>query len=221
MGRPSRFPGTRCERCGLLVAVLAAKVAPLGAAVDVAVLDVGNGGLGRARAEVEAQQRLGSDEAAPVDEVVGAELISFEGVPGTFEDGGPFVLGADAVEPIVAGDEIAAGVAHHRHCKLLDLRGYILAEATLVGEGRAGFVNTGVHGAAEVFQEGAEEPAVEIGTIAGLIDDGPRGPAAGLGVADASEPGGRGDCRAGRAELGQKLSSGGGLGHGGNLESRQ
>ena len=34
---------------------------------------------------------------------------------------GPLCLRADAVEPVVAGDEIAAGIAHDRHAELLDL----------------------------------------------------------------------------------------------------
>ena len=60
------------------VSVRAAQIAPACAACDVAVLDVGHGHLDGARAKVHPKQRLGADHGAPVDELVGPELIRLE-----------------------------------------------------------------------------------------------------------------------------------------------
>src|SRR5206468_7090557 len=147
---------------GSLVAVRAPQVAPLRALVDVAVLDVGDGVLRAAGAEVEAQERLGADEPAPSDELVGAELVRLERVPGPIQDGGTLVLGTDAVEPVVAGDEVAARIPHDRHAELADLLRDVLAEAVRVRERRARLVDAGVDRSAQVLEEGAEKAAVQL-----------------------------------------------------------
>ena len=75
-----------------------AKVAPLRAAVDIAILNIGDLLSDRARAEIAAQQRLGANQLRPLHELVGLERI-----PRTLQDRRPVILRADAVEPVVAG----------------------------------------------------------------------------------------------------------------------
>src|SRR5207237_1524816 len=97
------------------VAVLLAQVRPLRAHGRVAVLDVIGGVLNRARAEIHPQHRLDAQLAAEIDELVGAELIGFDGAPGQLASPRAFVPRADAVAPVVAADEIPARVTHDRH----------------------------------------------------------------------------------------------------------
>ena len=141
------------DAVGLLVAVLPAQVAPARALVDVAVLDVVDRHLRRAGAEVEPQQRLGADEPAPLDELVGAELVRLDRVPRPLEHGGALVLGPHAVEPVVAGDEVPAWIAHDGDAEPLHFRHHVPPESIAVGELRARLVDSGVDGASEVLQE--------------------------------------------------------------------
>ena len=159
----------------LLVAVRAAQVAPLRAAIEVAVLDVGDRHLRRAGAEVHAEQRLGPDRAAPVDELVGAELIRLQRIPRPLEHRRPLRLRTDAVEPVVAGDEVAAGIADDRNAQLLHLARDVRAESLGVGQTRAGLVDARVDGAAEVLQERAQHPPVEVGAAGHPADERARG----------------------------------------------
>ena len=108
--------------------------APLRAAIDVAVLGIGDRHLRGAGAEVHPQQRLGPDRATPVDEIVGAELIRLDRVPRPFEHRRPLRLRANAVEPVVAGHEVAARVASDRNAKLLHLADDVAAESLRISE---------------------------------------------------------------------------------------
>ena len=67
-----------------------------------------------ARAEIDRQHRLDVREPAPVDELVGAERIRLERQPGELHAARALLDRADAVLPIVAGDEVPAGIAHDR-----------------------------------------------------------------------------------------------------------
>ncbi len=97
-----------------IVPVRASELAPPRAAREVAVLDVGDGHLDRAGAEVQPEQRLGAHHAAPLEELVGAELVRLERIPGTIEHHRTLRLRADPVEPVVARDEIAPRIANDR-----------------------------------------------------------------------------------------------------------
>ena len=83
---------------------------------------------------------------------------------------GPLRLRADAVEPVVAGDEVAARIADDRHAEFLDLAHDVRAEALRVGQRRAGLVDAGVDRAAEMLEERAEQTPIEIGAIARATD---------------------------------------------------
>ncbi len=68
---------------------------------------------------------------------------------------------ADAVFPLVGGDEVAAGVTYHGDVELANEGEHVPAEALGVGFGVAGLVDAGVNGAAEVFDEAAVETGVD------------------------------------------------------------
>ena len=88
--------------------------------------------------------------------------LAVGGVPGEIEAGRPLVLGADAVFPVVGRDEVAAGIADHRDIEVLHQLGDVAAHAVLVGGGMIGLVDTGVDGAAEVLEERAVNPAIDL-----------------------------------------------------------
>src|SRR5581483_10011794 len=66
------------------------------------------------------------------DELVGAEAIGLGRFPGEVEAARPLFDRADAVLPIVARDEIAAGIAHDGEPELAQVRQLVLAERALV-----------------------------------------------------------------------------------------
>ena len=117
----------------LLPAVRAAQVGQRGAARMVAVLDQVARGVRPARAEVDREHRLDAGRPAPVDELVGAERVGLGRQPGEVEPPRPALARADAVLPVVARDEVAAGVAHDRRRQLAHQRQHVAAEAALVG----------------------------------------------------------------------------------------
>ena len=73
--------------------------------------------------------------------------------------------GPDAVLPAVAGDEVAAGVAHDGHAQLARQLEDVAAEAVLVGRRVAGLVDARVDAPAHVLDERAEEAAVDLGDL--------------------------------------------------------
>ena len=66
----------------------------------------------------------------------------------------------DAVLPPVAGDEVAARVPHGRHTELADQRCHVAAEPVAVRLRMTGLVDAGVHAAAHVLDERAEDAPV-------------------------------------------------------------
>ena len=98
------------------------------------VLDVGDGHLRGARAEVHAEQGLGPDRAAPVDEVIGPELIRLERVPGPLEHRRPLRFRTDAIEPVVSGHEVATRIPGDRNGKLLHLAHHVGPKSLRIGQ---------------------------------------------------------------------------------------
>ena len=144
----------------LFPSVLAAQVRQGRAGRMVAVFDHVAGGVGAARAEIDRQHGLGVGGAAPVDEFVGAELVGLGRHPGEVEPARALGDRTDAVLPIVAGDEVAAGIAHDRGRQLAHQRQHVLAEALGIGRGMAGFEDAAIDAAAEMLDEGAEQARV-------------------------------------------------------------
>jgi hypothetical protein len=116
------------------------------------------------------------------------------------------------VQPVVAGNEVAARIAHDRHVHLADLLDHVLAEAVGVGKLRLRIVDAFVDRAAQMLKKGAEQAAIHLGAHTGLLDDHARW-SAGLREAETVEPGGAGRQRAGGSKLLQEITTVG-LGHG-------
>ena len=146
-------------------------------------LDVGDGHLDRARAEVQPEQRLGAHHAAPLEELVRAELVRLERIPGSIERHRPLRFRADPVEPVVAGDEIAPRIANDGHAEVFDFPRDVGAESLRIGEARPGLVHAGVDGAAQVFEERTEHTAIEVAPARRSAKKHPRGAGTCLRVA--------------------------------------
>src|SRR5699024_10599015 len=123
--------------------------------------------LDAAGAEVDGVHRLDLGLAGPGHELVQAHGVRLRGVPGEAVARGAVLDRADAVLPAVAGDEVAAGVAHGADAELAGEGEDVAAEAILVGRGVIRLVDAGVDAAAEVLDEGAEGAAAHGGDAEG------------------------------------------------------
>src|SRR5258708_23534250 len=180
--------------------MLTAQVAPARSARNVAVLDQIRGLFSSAGAEVQAHERLGADGFTPGKKFVGAELIRIGRVPGAVENSRAISLGADAIKPVVARDEISTGIANNGDAEMADFVHDVFAEAVRIGELGAGIGNPFVDGAAEMFEKRTEQIAVNGGDGASRIDvdaDGFAGCAGGERTAE-EETCGAGYSRSGR-----------------------
>ena len=111
----------------------------------------------RAGAHVDAQHGRGVDLAAELDELVGAKLVGFDRLPGQFAAARALLFGADAVEPVVAAEEVAAGVADDRVRLVAQGVEHVVAEALLIGQRRLGIIDALVDAAAHVLDKPAKE----------------------------------------------------------------
>ncbi len=142
---------------GIRGTVARALVGKCGAVRMVRVFEQLQRGRGVAEAEVGGEHRLDARRAAPGGELVGAELVRLDRLPGQVEPTRTPIAGADAVSPVVAGDEVAAGVAHHRHAELAHQLQHVTTEAFGGRRRMPRLVDASVHAAAEVFDERAEK----------------------------------------------------------------
>src|SRR5207249_12337166 len=105
---------------GPAMPVLTPQVRPGGIAGAVTVLDPGLGLVHGAGAHVDADVGLSPDAAAILDELVGAEAVGLLGVPGELGPARASVDGPDAVEPVIAADEVAPRPAQHGYAERAD-----------------------------------------------------------------------------------------------------
>ncbi len=154
----------------VLVAVGDAHVAVVRAGRVVAVLDQRAGLVRAAGTQVDRHDRRGFSLFAPRGELVRSERIVFERVPGQIQPPGPVFLGADAVFPVVARNEVAAGIPDGGDRKLLHHRDDVLAEALRVRLRVAGLVDAAVHRAAQVLDERSEDALVHLGDLVLFVD---------------------------------------------------
>src|SRR6185437_5293239 len=154
-------PESDVKRIGVAVAL--AQVAPVRTGRTVDVFDEVASLVEAARAEVDGEHRRRADGLAPVDEFVDADGVAVGGMPGEVEAGRALVARADAVFPVVGRDEIAARIADVGNLEVAHELGDVAAHAVLVGGRMPRLVDAGVDGAAEMLEEGAVEPVVNIG----------------------------------------------------------
>ena len=115
-----------------------------------------------ARAEVQCEHRLDAGDRAPARELVRAErrFVSSR-PPGEVEPDRAPLARADAVLPVVAGDEVAARIPHDGDAELAREREDVATEPVLVRGRMAGLVDARVDAAPEVLDERAEEAVVD------------------------------------------------------------
>ena len=98
---------------------------------------------------------------APSHEFIRTELICVGGVPSFIQHARAALLGADAVEPVVAGNEIAARIANDGNSHLAHFFHNVLAESVGIREFRAWIKYAFVNRTSQVLQERSKEIAVE------------------------------------------------------------
>ncbi len=147
----------------LLEPVRAAQIGILCAAWMVAVFDELTRRIGAARAEIHREHRLHAGGPAPGDVLVRAEFVGLRAAPGEIEPPGALLSRADAIFPVVAGEEITSRIADDGRTQLFGQLEHVPAEAVHIGCGMPRFVDSAVHAAAHMFDEGAEHASVEGG----------------------------------------------------------
>ncbi len=138
----------------------ATQVGKRGAAGMVAILDQFSRGIPRTRAEVHRQHRFRIGQPAPVDEFIGAELVGLGGHPGKVQAAWSARRGTDPVLPVVAGNEIAARIAHDRGRQLAHQRKHVPAKTMGVGRRMTRFEYAAVDTATQMLDESTEQAAV-------------------------------------------------------------
>ena len=146
---------------GLFAAVPAPQFSHGGACGEVAVLDPLLGFDPGAGPEIGADIRLDAEQFDVVQEVVSAEAVVFDGLPGHVETLGALVAGADAIHPVVVGREVASGPAQKPHVQVADGFDDVAAVAVGVGKRRALVENAALDATAEVLGEVAVDLGID------------------------------------------------------------
>lgn len=74
-----------------------------------------------------------------------ADFVGLRGKPGQIQPLGALLPGANAVLPVEAGYEIAAGIAHQRDAQLAHQLDNILAKTLLIRLGMTRLIDAAVH----------------------------------------------------------------------------
>jgi len=117
----------------LTVAVGGPQVGVLRPKGGVAIFDQVGGLLDGARPHVDGQHWLRVDQPGEFHELIGAELVGLDRLPGQVAAARALILRPDAVQPAVAAEEVAAGVAHGAEVQFAQGGQHILAQPALVG----------------------------------------------------------------------------------------
>ena len=152
------------------MAVGAAQVGPVRIPGAVAILDPGLRLVHAARAHVDADVRLGAENATVLDEFVGPEAVRLLAAPGELDAARPLLFRSDAIGPVVAADEVAAGPAQDRHPQVAGGLQDILAEPVLVAQRRTFLIDAAVDTASQVLDEVAIDVAVHLADAAVEVD---------------------------------------------------
>ena len=126
----------------------------------IAVFNQVSRGITAPGTEVDRHHRLDARCLAPVHEFIGAETVGLGAEPCKVKTGRPLVDRTDAVFPVIAGDEISAGVTHDRRTKLLHQREYVLPKSFGIGGRMSGLVDAAINASPEMLDEGAEQTGI-------------------------------------------------------------
>ena len=100
-----------------------------------------------------------------------ADLVGLGRVPSEIKSRRPLLARANAVFPIVGGDEIAAGIANDRDLEFANEVDDVLAHPVRVGAFMVGLVDAGVDRAPEMLEEGAVQAIVDCRDLVVPIGD--------------------------------------------------
>ena len=168
---------------GLVAAVLAPLLRPVGVAGSRCVYSTQlRASSTRAQPGVDAHVGLDPELLGIAQELVRAEAVALDHVPGLVAADRPLVARADAILPVVAGGEVAARPAQERHAEPLRGLHDVLAEAVRIRERAAFLEDAAVDAAAEVLGEVAEHVRVDLADHAVGIDLDARGGGGGTGA---------------------------------------
>jgi hypothetical protein len=104
---------------------------------------------------------IGVGESAPGGELIDAHRVALDGTPGQVQSTRPALDRSDPVLPPIAGHEVAAGIADHGRPEPPDQLEDVAAETVLAGRRMPRLEDPGVDAPAHVFDEGAEQAAVD------------------------------------------------------------
>ncbi len=147
---------------GLVGAVLAAQLGAGGATGVVGVLQQVARLAHTPGAQVDRHHRLDPGPGRERHELAEAELVGLHGFPGGVQPPWPLGDRPHPVLPAVGGDEVAARVAHHGHAEFGDQRQHVGAQSGVVGGRVSRLEQSGVDAPAEVLDERAEQPGVDL-----------------------------------------------------------
>src|SRR5580700_4409861 len=136
--------------------ILAPQFAPARALVQIAVFHQGSRLLRGSRAQIQTQQRFCPRQTAPGEKLVRSKLVRVHRIPRFVQYRRTICSRADAVEPVVSGYKISAGIANDGNAEFTDFFENILAKAVGVREFGLRVVDAFVDGPAEVFEERAK-----------------------------------------------------------------
>ena len=112
----------------------------------------------------------GAHHFAPGEKFIGAELIRLDRVPCAIENARTFCARTDAVQPVIAGDEVTARVTYDRHAHRFDFGRHVFAVTLRVCQRRSRLIDAPVYGASQVFDEAAEKSPIDHRPDASGID---------------------------------------------------
>ena len=135
--------------------ISAPQLAPPRSLLYVAILDESSRLFWRTRAQIQSHERRSAGHFAPGKKFIGAELIGFQCVPRFVEGAGAVLFGPNAIEPVVAGDEVSSRITNDRHTELADFVEHVLAKSVGIGKLRTRIVDAPVNSAPKVLQERA------------------------------------------------------------------
>ena len=127
--------------------------------------------LGAAGAEVHGEHQVAADLVEPMLELVQADLIGLRRMPREVQAPRALVLRADAILPAIPRDEVAAGVADGGDAEFLDELDDIRAESFGIRRLMPGLVDAVVHVTAEMFDEAAEDTAIDVRDLGTRINE--------------------------------------------------
>ena len=164
----SHLPGTvhlvaqapEFDVMGLFIAVLSSQVAVVGALFKVAVFQHILRFFRPSGSQIDSHHHVASRLLRPVHELVQAELVGFDHLPGQIHLRGTLIPGANAVLPVIAGDEISARIPDDGYLKLPHQCKHVLSHSLFVRKRASLLINSFIYRTSQVLNKGTENSFV-------------------------------------------------------------